>query len=139
MNEYINLQNRHQKEFNDFPMFFAFNEEQFAEGMAKLGLKETDTNKIYTIGYGGYIRKSDSSRFEALMKKHRTEKERAITNDVTGEGYIKQMFEYELANHEYGYTRDLAETLEALDLTIAHINKSKSLKRGLTLALRRYR
>ena len=33
------------------------------------------------------------------------------------------MFRYELSNHEYVYTRDLQDTLDALGLTIEEINK----------------
>lgn len=30
---YLELKKKHQKEFNEFPMFFAFNQKQFDEGM----------------------------------------------------------------------------------------------------------
>ena len=51
MNKYAELMNKQEKEFNDFAnkhMFFAFNQKQFDEGMAKLGLKPTDTDKVYS-------------------------------------------------------------------------------------------
>ena len=32
MNTYLKLKNRHEKEFNNFPMFFAFNKKQFEIG-----------------------------------------------------------------------------------------------------------
>lgn len=37
-NQYQEMRNRQQAEVNAFPMFFAFNKQQFAEGMRKLGL-----------------------------------------------------------------------------------------------------
>ena len=37
-NQYQEMRNRQQAEANAFPMFFAFNKQQFAEGMRKLGL-----------------------------------------------------------------------------------------------------
>jgi len=38
MNSYLELKEKHQKEVNEFPMFFAFNDKQFKEGMKKFGL-----------------------------------------------------------------------------------------------------
>lgn len=37
-NQYQEMRNHQQAEVNAFPMFFAFNKQQFAEGMRKLGL-----------------------------------------------------------------------------------------------------
>ena len=62
-----------------------------------------------------------------------------MMNDLTGEGYIKDMFEYELANHEYGYTYDLEDTLNAIGLSMEEINNDERLKHGFDLALNRYR
>lgn len=57
---YVQMKERHQKEVNEFPMMWAFNNDQFAQGMKKLGLQETDTDKIYRIAPGGFIRKTDA-------------------------------------------------------------------------------
>ena len=56
---YIDLSSRQQKEWNDFPMFFAFSQEQFSEGLKKFNVTKKD---IYSIESGGFIRKSDSER-----------------------------------------------------------------------------
>ena len=66
------------------------------------------------------------------------ERVEAIEADVTGEGYIYQMFAHELANHEYGYTYDLEETLDAVGLTAEQIKGNKALHHGLQKALKRY-
>ena len=58
----------------------------------------------------------------------------AIASDPTGEGFIKDMFLYELANHEYCITYELDDTLYALDLTLEEIEKDPRLKLGLQLA-----
>ena len=42
-NQYQEMRNRQQSEINAFPMFFAFNKQQFAEGMRTLGLSLSDT------------------------------------------------------------------------------------------------
>ncbi len=136
---YRELREKQQKEFDQFPLGAAFSEKQFNEMMEKWGLKPTDTDKIYSIGSGCYIRKSDSSLLDELWTRHSAERKQEIENDLTGEGYVYQMFAYELANHEYGYTRDLTDTLEALNLTEEQIEKDKKLMRGLKKALKEYK
>ena len=138
-NQYEILREKIQKEVNAFPMKFAFSNEQFANAMKELGLTEKDTDKVVGIGYGGFIRKTDVNAYNEMNRRHRNEERQAIDNDLTGEGYIKDMFEYELANHEYGYTYELDETLEALGLTMEEINADERLKHGLELALNRYK
>ena len=138
VNQYQELKDKHQKEFNEFPIGFAFSDEQFKEQMEKLGLTANDEDKIVGIGAGGFIRKDDVDKFNEMNKRQRAEEEEAIKNDTTGEGYIKDMFDYELANHEYGYTYDLTDTLASLGLSMEDINKDKRLQNGLNLALKRY-
>lgn len=139
MNLYYELKSRQQEEFNSFPMSFAYNQEQFENGMRKLGLKPEETNKVSRISAGGFIRKKDSADFTAMLKRHRSQMEKAIADDKDGSGFIKDMFAYELANHEFDYTGDLDDTLESLDLTIDKVNANPKLLKGLKLALRRYR
>jgi hypothetical protein len=134
-NLYVELIDKHQEEFNNFPCFFAFDKKQFNEGMEKLGLNPDDTDKIYR-GIGGmFYKKSDSQKLKDMLNKHDKEFKEAVANDKTGEGFIYQMFKYELANHEYGYTYELDDTLNALDLTIEEINNNKNLLNGLNKAI----
>lgn len=130
-NLYKELNNKQSQEVNNFPMMFAFSTEQFNEGMIKLGLKPTDTDKIFSIGGGGYIKKSDSALLDNMTTKHEKEMKESIENDLTGEGFIYDMFKYELANHEYGYTYEIEDTLDCLDLTMDDINKEPKLLHGL--------
>lgn len=138
INQYKELKKKFQKEFNKFPVFFAFDNKQFQEGMEKLGLKENEIDRIVSIGAGGYIRKTDIKKYNKMFEKRNQEFKNAIKGDLTGEGFIKQMFRYELANHEYCFTHDLSDTLEALDLTIEEVNSSKALKNGLKMAKTEY-
>lgn len=133
MNMYRELKEKQQKEVNDFPMFFAFSNEQFNEGMKKLGLEPTETDKIYSLGMGGYYRKTDSSKLKDLFNRHEKEMDQAIEND---DKFIFDMFNYELGNHEYNYTRDISETLDALGFTIEDINNNKRLIKGLNDAVK---
>lgn len=134
-NKYVEMKKRHEEEIHNFPMFFAFSNKQFEEGMATLGLKPTDTDKIYRLGsMGGFYRKSDSPMLRDMLDRHTKEEADAIAADTTGDGYIYDMFKYELENHEYGYTRDLEDTLNALGLTVDEINGNPALLHGLTKA-----
>lgn len=114
---YIELKKRQQKEVNAFPMMFAFSSGQFDEGMCKLGLDPSETGRIVSVGAGGFIRKEDMAAYHALFRRHRLEREAAMDADRTGNGYLLQMFRYELSNHEYGYTRDAEPALLALGLS----------------------
>lgn len=140
MNIYLEMRDRHQEEINAFPMKFAFSDKQFEEGMIELGLKPTDTDKIYRFGYsGGFYRKEDSPRLLEIIERHTKELEDAVEDEETGEEYCYQMFLYELANHEYGYTRDLDDTFNALGLEKEEFDRSENMKKGLARALERFK
>lgn len=119
MNPYLALKEKHQNETNKFPFGFCFNEQQFNEMMANWGLTPEDTDKIYSIGGGGYIRKSDSEAMNKMFD--RQEKEIATARAENKDDYLYHMFNYELANHEYSYTYDVTDTLDALGLTMEEI------------------
>jgi len=133
-NLYRELRDKQENDVNSFPMMFAFSTQQFNEGMLKLGLTAQDTDKIYSIGGGGYILKTDSLLLSNMMNNHSIEMQNNIDNDLTGDGFIFDMFLYELCNHEYSYTGDISDTLNCLDLTINDINNSKTLLHGFKRA-----
>ena len=136
MNKYAELKNKIQKEFDEFPFGFAFSNEQFERMKEELGVKED--NELISIGAGGFIRKTDEKALEELINGKEKRMKDAIASDPTGEGFIKDMFLYELANHEYCITYDLRDTLEALDLTINEVMEDPRLKLGLELARNEY-
>ena len=138
MNKYTELKDSQQEEINAFPLGAAFSNKQFAEMMNKWGLTENDTDKIYSIGGGCYIRKSDHTAFHEMLDRHEKERKDAIAADTTGNGYIYDMFYSELANHEYCITFDLEDTIYALGLSVDEINADKRLLRGLNKALKQY-
>lgn len=136
-NLYLDLKQKHQEEVNAFPMAFAFNDDQFERGMASLELTSDDTDQVCSIGVGGFIRKADKEVFIEMMNRHEQEMKEAMEADETGDGFIFDMFVYELANHEYGYTREIEDTLDALGLTIDEIEESEPLQYGLKTACRK--
>lgn len=135
MNRYAELRHRQQEEFNALPLGFAFSNKQFDEMMRNWGLDpEKDVDKIYSIGAGGFVQKKDAELLHETHKRLDEEMAAAIAADETGEGFIYEMFLYELDNHEYGYTGELEETLDALGYTLEDINADKRLLRGLNRA-----
>lgn len=136
MNRYMELRQRQQEEFNALPLGFAFGQKQFDEMMKGWGLDpEKDTNKILSIGYGGYVQKKDADLLHKTTERHTREMEEAIAADTTGEGFIYEMFLYELDNHEYSYTGDTGDTLDALGYTAEQVLGDPRLKRGIEKAV----
>lgn len=111
MENYQDLKIRQQKELNDFEgIFFAFNNEQFKEGMEKVGLTIEDKKQIFSLSAGGYIRKDRSEAFHAMFKRHADEKKTRKQE----EKYLFESLVYELRNHEFCITLDPADALDAL-------------------------
>ena len=131
MNKYTSLKSKHQKEINAFPFGFAFNQSQFDEMMTKWCLDPKNTGAIFSIGGGGYIRKADADAMHEMFDRHEAEWNVAIQD----EEFMFEMFNYELANHEYSYTGDLTDTLEALNLTMNVINETPGMADALKRAI----
>ena len=135
MNRYAEMRSRQQEEFNALPLGFAFSQKQFDEMMEGWGLDpEKDLDKIYRIPGNGYIQKKDADLLRQTRKRHDTEMAAAIAEDKTGEGFIYEMFLYELGNHEYGYTGDMSDTLDDLGYTAEEVVADERLNRGIRLA-----
>ncbi|MBP3707571.1 MAG: hypothetical protein J6J36_03045 [Clostridia bacterium] len=131
-NLYLELKNKQQTEFNSFPIKFAFSREQEEKGLEELGL--ASANEAIGIGGGGFIRESDKQAFYDMLERLDKEHTQMLENPK----YVVDMFKYELANHEYGYTYDLEPTLEACGLTEEDIENNLVLKKGLAVALEEY-
>ena len=135
LGKYHAMKEKHQAEVNTFPIYFAFNKEQFSKVMSKLGLAPEDTSKIIAVGdTGGFIRKTDVATFHEMLIRHARELTDAIAADKTGEGFILDMFRYELANHEFSYTGEIDDTLDALGLTPQDFDQNPALRHGLQKA-----
>ena len=136
MNEYAELRQRQQAEFNALPLGFAFSRKQFDEMMGGWGLDtEKDLDKILRVPGGGYVQKKDADLLHQTTERHDKEIEAAIAEDKTGEGFIYEMFLYELDNHEYGYTSDTEDSLDALGYTAEEVLGDPRLKRGIEKAV----
>ena len=138
MNEYQKMRNRQQMEFIALPLGFAFKQKQFDKMMQGWGLHlERDIEKICSIGNGGYIQKKDVALLRQTSAQHSQELAAAIEADTTGNGFIFQMFYYELVNHEYGYTGEAEEALDALGYTLEQVQVNQRLRRGFERACKK--
>ena len=122
-NRYAELRQKQQEVFSSLPIGYAFSNRQFAEMMSDWGLDpDADLDKIYSIGNGGYIRKVNADLMHKTFDRLHEELQAAIAQDTTGSGFIYEMFLCELADHEYGYTHDVGETLDALGYTLTALD-----------------
>lgn len=121
MESYIDMKRRHQAEFNAFPSFFAFNNNQFETGMRELGLEVYDTDKIYKGAAGMYYRRSDSVKLRDLLRTLAEELEVALKN----KDFLREALQYELDNHEYPVTLDPEPALSALHLSFDRLTREQ--------------
>lgn len=138
-NRYAVLREKQQEEFNKLPLRFAFSDKQFDEMMKGWGLdSDKDLDKIYRMPGGGFVQKKDHALLHETMDRHQKQLEEAIAADLDGTGFVYEMFLYEMDKHEYGYTGDLEDTLDALGMTFEEISASEKLMAGLEKAKRWY-
>ena len=109
MATYTEIKERHSKEFGEFPIAFAFSEKQLQEALVKLGAKKED---CVSIGSGGILQKKDTDALKNLWERHSVEMSKFYKDDKS----LVSAIVYELANHEFGYTFDPADTINALGL-----------------------
>lgn len=126
MKTYLELKLEHQKRVDNFEgLFFAYSNEQFKEGLKKVGLDpESPTDKIVTLGDGAYILQSRAKDFMALLDLNEKEKKEYRKDKKQ----LLDMLIYELNNHEYCITRDPQDALDALGLKLEDIPEDIWLK-----------
>ncbi len=102
METYIEMKNRHEKEFGSLPIAYAFSKTQFEEGCRKLGV--TDPGKeLYKLGEtGGFYRRNDSKLIWDTIHRHDSE----MTEAMKVEEFAVSAFEYEASNHEFHINLD---------------------------------
>ena len=134
MNRYREMKVAHQDEMNDFLSkyaIFAFSPEQFEEQKKK---HVSEPGGYVHIGYGCNLLKSRVHEFEALAARHKKEIAEALADPETGAGFAYDMFRHELENHEFSYTLEEDETLEALDIDRAELIRNAMLREALKKA-----
>lgn len=137
MNTYKEMIDRHQAAVNALPLAFAFSEQQYKRKLDewKITEEEARAGAVVGIGAGGFIRSTDAQLVADTFNKIQEETRAAIAADHTGDGFIYEMFLYELQNHEFIITQDTSDTLAALDITEEELNASQALQHGLKKAV----
>lgn len=128
--EYMDLKKRHQKEFEDFPIAYAFNDQQLKEALEKLGTTKEECVSVF--GHGDIVRREDAKDLLKMMKRHDDELKQKLIDDPE---FAYEAFLYEMNNHEYAinWTAD-EDTLSSLGIDFEFIKKH-----GLQLAYNKAR
>lgn len=98
---YIDFTERQREELNNFPIAYAFNDEQLKRALEKLGAN--DISECVTVfNHGDIVKKENAPKLIAMMKRHNKEMEEALKD----EEFAEAAFLYEMDNHEYAINWD---------------------------------
>lgn len=133
---YSDLKTTHSNEYNSFKgIFFAFSNSQMKTELSKYGLcfdKKEDLKKLLSLGGGVYLLKSEKENYSNLCESLNKEQEFNFLRD----DFLISSFYYELSNHEFIYTYDLTDTLNALGLEFSKLTDQQ--KKCLNVAKENY-
>lgn len=97
---YLDLLDKHRKEISDFPIAYAFNEQQLKEALEKLGATKDECVTIFN--HGDIVKKENAPKFMAMLKRHTKEVQDALSDPE----FAEAAFLYEMDNHEYAINWD---------------------------------
>lgn len=127
---YLDLKKKHEEELSNFPIAYAFNDQQLKDGLEKLGAEKSECVTVF--GHGDIVKKTDAPRFIDMLKRHTEEIKEALRAD---EEFAEAAFRYEMDNHEYAISYSADE-----DVLGCFCISFKDLKEwGLEAAYRRAR
>lgn len=117
--EYLDLQARHQKEFEEFPIAYAFNDKQLEEALEKLGATKEECVTVF--GHGDIVKRSDAKALIKLLGQHDKEMKQKLIDDAE---FAYEAFLYEMDNHEYAINWSADEdVLAAFNISFDFIRK----------------
>lgn len=93
---YLDLKKKQEQEVNDFPIAWAFSEEQLEEALKKLGAERSEVCTV--LGHGDVVKKTDAKKLIAMLTRHFDEIHELIKSD---KDIAYETFLYEMNNHEY--------------------------------------
>ena len=111
---YDALQKAHQEDISNFPILWLFGKKsdaELAEAISKIGAKSVD--ELVGIGGGGYIHREKKERFLTMVQNHGGERNKFSSN----QNNLVEVIFSEMCDHEYNYTQDPEDTLNALGKT----------------------
>lgn len=117
--EYLELQKRHQKEFEDFPIAYAFNDKQLEEALEKLGATKEECVTVF--GHGDIVKRTDAKALVKMLERHTKELKQKLKDDPE---FAYAAFLYEMDNHEYAINWSADEdVLACFSISFADIRK----------------
>lgn len=115
---YLELQKQQRKELEDFPIAYAFNEEQLKQALEKLNATKKECVTVWDCG--DILKRSDVPAFKEMLKRHREEIHELLKDEQAAE----EAFLYEMDNHEYAINYDGdADVLACFDLSFKKLDE----------------
>lgn len=99
--EYLLLKGKHQEELSNFPIVYAFNEQQLEEALEKLGASKEECVTVF--GHGDIVKKTNAKALIDMLKRHTAEMKAKLVED---KDFAEAAFLYEMDNHEYAINWD---------------------------------
>lgn len=117
--EYLDLKKKHQKEFDEFPIAYAFNDEQLREALEKLGATKEECVTVF--GHGDIVKRTDAKALLELLDRQDEEMKQRLKDDPD---FAEAAFLEEMDNHEYciNWSAD-EDVLACFNITFEDINK----------------
>jgi hypothetical protein len=119
---YTEFREKQEVEISNFPICWAFNEDQLKEAMLKLNV--TDRKELATIGAGSVLLKNKVNDWYKLQFKQSEDLNKQLKES---DDFAYCLFSYELRNHEFVYTNDLDDFLESIGLNSEKIKNNERL------------
>lgn len=117
--EYLEMQKRHQKELEDFPIAYAFNDKQLEEALEKLGATKEECVTVF--GHGDIVKRTDAKALIKLLEGHTKELKQKLKDDHE---FAYAALLYEMDNHEYAINWSADEdVLACFNITFDDIRK----------------
>ena len=117
--EYLELQKRHQKELEEFPIAYAFNDKQLEEALEKLGASKEECVTVF--GHGDIVKRTDAKALVKMLERQTKELREKMKED---KDFAYAALLYEMDNHEYAINLSGDEdVLDCLNLTWDMIRK----------------
>lgn len=132
--QYSILKKRQLAEIREIPVFYAFDEYQFNNGLRKWGAKIDEVSMTEDIDT--FIWKKDKQKREDFLARHTRERQQLIDADKTGMGFIQDMFLTELLAYQYEKHLDPMPALKYLEITPDEISNNAVLNTGFQSAIK---
>lgn len=113
MNKYKQLKDQLQKQYDALPIKYAYSEMQFKNMLKQFETETGGRVRLLHIDRGAYILAQD----EKLIDEFLESSDRELAEAMKDDDFLYDAFNYELANHEFCYTDDVSDALDALGLS----------------------